>query len=157
METVESLSQSSQLHSDLPNYAEKQRVQLKMSMLDVVAAEAAPFAELQTQRANLATVVDSSEKSTMAMAGHVATRMAVTDGEGWRPVRMPPKSVTTVRILPGGVLGSPVEQTDMKSLGRSEPQGSRMEQNKNNDTLRKMFFDVQRCKAWETNAGGFCG
>ena len=60
-----------------------------MSMLDVVAAEGAPFAELQTQPANLATVVDSLEKSTLAMAGHAAARMAVTDGEGWRPVRMP--------------------------------------------------------------------
>ena len=65
-----------------------------------------------------------------------------------------PTSVITVRILPGGVLENPVEQTEMKSLGRSEPQGSRMEQNKNNDII---FFKFNGAKLGETNAGGFCG
>ena len=74
METIESLSQSSQLYSDLLNNAENQRVKLKTSMLDVVAAEAAALAEMHTQPVNLATVVESLEESTMAHVVKVAAR-----------------------------------------------------------------------------------
>ena len=81
----------------------------------------------------------------MAMAGHVATRMAATLGKDSGPSGRPEigddcENTSYEDIAPGGVLGSPLEQTEMKSLGRSEPQGSRMEQNQSNDILRQMAF-----------------
>ena len=62
-ETVESVSQSESLFGELPNYAENQRVLAEMGMLDEVA-EAARFAEAQTQPEDLNTAVDNMEAET---------------------------------------------------------------------------------------------
>ena len=48
-ETIESQTLSGLLYSELPNFAENQRVLAEMSMFDEVAAEATRLAEAQTQ------------------------------------------------------------------------------------------------------------
>ena len=85
-ETIESLSQTGELYSDLPSCAENQRAQSERSMLEEVAAKAAAMAEAQTQPEDLPTVEDSMEVETARLAGHsVKKRMAVATSEDGGP------------------------------------------------------------------------
>ena len=84
-ETIESLSQTGELYSDLPHYAENQRAQFERSMFEEVAAVAAAMAEAQTQPEDLPTVEDSMEVKTARMAGHKEERMAVATSENGGP------------------------------------------------------------------------
>ena len=131
VETIESASQSGQLYSDLPIYAENQRVQLEGGMLEGVAAEAAAMAEAQTQPEDLPTVVDSMEAETAGMAGHNVKRMAVATSEDGGPERWT-------------ILVDDHENTVFKGkahVGSSDDpmgQAARTELHQNNDQLQQM-------------------
>ena len=121
-------------------------------MLDEPAAKAKAMvlAERPTQPATDVDVLDSLEDYTWTMAGQVVKKLAFNDEKGSGPSGCPKKvdSEVTVNedIAPEGVLECPMEQTAMRSLGRSEPQGSGM--------LRQMnFFKFNSAKIGTTNAG----